>query len=106
MAFLPFYDDGLAEEAIDITGGVDVEYEGNVVEMHFEQPTADIMQMFTRGQGVTRLLIGPRFQFGVDGPAIGDPITVDGDDWRVADFFTSPDGEDIFIALTKSTRDF
>ena len=101
---LRFWDDDLAQEAIDITDGSVVVYRGNTVEMHFEQPTVDIMQMFTRAQAFGRVLIGPRHQFPEEGPEIGDLITVDGDDWRVADFFTSRDGEDIYMALTRSTR--
>jgi hypothetical protein len=104
MAFLPFWDECISEELLEVTDGSLVEYRGAQFHMHFEFPTVEALMSFnTEVRGVARILIGPRSRFPAE-PELGTLITVDGDDWVIGAWQNSDDGEVIFIALTQATR--
>ncbi len=104
MAFLPFWDESLTDEVVELTNGSLVEYRGAQFQMHCESPTAEVLTAFeTTARGIAVVLIGARSRF----PAVierGDLITVDGDDYVIGDYRHSDDGEDIFVYLTRTTR--
>lgn len=93
------------QSIIEYTDGVLVQYRGQEAYFHFEDPTNDIpgsLGGFARHQGVAKLLIGDATVF----PNLEENtlITVDGDDWLVADWRTPLDGGAIVIALKTTTR--
>lgn len=104
MAFEPFWDETFVDEIAEVTNGSLVEYRGQKFWMHCEQPTQEVMSNFQVDvRGIANILIGARSRFPTTVER-GELISVDGDDWIVADYLFSEDGEDIFVALSRTTR--
>lgn len=104
MAFEPFWDETISEEIISATDGCLVQYRGAEFHMHYEQPTVELQQVFAdRVVGFAKVLIGDRDCW-PDRIELGTLVTVDGDDWVLGGWETTTDGQEIYIALTRSTR--
>ena len=98
-----FFPSTFLQDIISKTGGCRVEYRGQVALFHHERPSFD--DPFTVAgsvQGLARILIGDTKVF----PNLerNTLITVDGDDYLVADWTTPNDGGVVYIALKTTTR--
>lgn len=104
MTFKPFWDKHLVDEVVELTNGSLVDYRGQKFWMHCESPTPAILESFSGdARGVANILIGSRSRF-PENVERGELITVDGNDWVIADWQNSEDGDDIYIALSRTTR--
>lgn len=97
-----FFPDSALESIIQNTGGKEVDYRGQRCSFHFETPTVETLQVAgVETRGIAKVLIGPTGAF--KNLEENTLITVDGDDYIVAEWRHPEDGGVIYIFLKKNT---